>query len=115
MNFYDKVTGNDMNKQQAEFQKRIKKLPQDYQDSWHQLNLKIWNYSNLTGRNIYPILEGLVGLFEESAAEGLPINAVVSEPLDEFVAEITEVEGAKSYRGKLRDQLNKNIAKKLGR
>ncbi|KAF1296144.1 hypothetical protein BAU15_10165 [Enterococcus sp. JM4C] len=115
MNFYDKVTGNDMNKKQAEFQKRIEKLPQDYQDSWLLINQKIWKYSDFTGRNLYPMLEGILGLYEESAAQGIEVNQVVGEPLDAFIAEIATIEGALSHRDKLRQQLNKNIAKKLGR
>ena len=95
MNFYDKITGNDMNKQQKEFQLRIDKLPAGYQDAWRELNQKIWSYSDFSGRNLYPILEGIVGLFEESAAEKLPINSVIGENMTTFISEIAEAAGAK--------------------
>lgn len=52
MNFYDKITGNDMNKQQKEFQLRIDKLPAGYQDAWREHNQKIWSYSDFSGRNL---------------------------------------------------------------
>lgn len=115
MNLYDKVTGNDMNKLQKEYQLRIEKLPTEYQNTWRTLNQEIWKFSDFTGRNLYPILEGIVGLFEESAAEGLSIEAVTGDRIENFISEIAHIEGAKTYRDKLRDQLNKNVKKKVGR
>ena len=112
MNFYDKITGNDMNKQQKEFQLRIDKLPAGYQDAWREHHQKIWSYSDFSGRNLYPILEGIVGLFEESAAEKLPINSVIGENMTTFISEIAEAAGAKNERDKLREHLNQ-VTKKL--
>jgi DNA-binding ferritin-like protein (Dps family) len=113
MNFYDKITGNDMTKQQKEFQLRIEKLPTDYQHAWQAINQSIWTFSDFSGRNLYPILEGILGLFEESVAENLPITAVTGENIEDFISEIARVAGAKDYRDKLRAQLNQTIAKKL--
>ena len=48
MNFYDKITGNDMNKQQKEFQLRIDKLPAGYQDAWREHNQ--YDYLHLRNR-----------------------------------------------------------------
>ena len=112
MNFYDKITGNYMNKQQKEFQLRIDKLPAGYQDAWREHNQKIWSYSDFSGRNLYPIFEGIVGLFEESAAEKLPINSVIGENMTTFISEIAEAAGAKNERDKLREHLNQ-VTKKL--
>lgn len=115
MNFFDKITGNDMKKQDQEFQKKIDQMPVDYQTAWREINQKLWNYTDFSGRNLYPILNGVLGLFEESAQVGLPINAVVGDDLDEFVRDLTQAEGAKDYYGRLHDRLNKRIMKKLGR
>lgn len=115
MNLYDKITGNDMHKLDKEYQLRIEKLPVDYQNAWRTLNQEIWKFSDFSGRNLYPILDGLLGLFEESAAEGLAIEAVTGGNVDAFISEIANIEGGKSYRDKLRDQLNRTIKKKLGR
>lgn len=112
---WDKVTGNDMSKQQKVFKKRVQKLPQDYQNAWQELNRKIWRYSNLTGRNLYPILSGILDLFEESASEKIPVSAVTGDKMDEFIAEIAQVEGAQTTRDRLRQQLNENVKKKLRR
>ena len=54
-------------------------------------------------------------LFEESAAEALPISGVIGENVDDFISEIARIEGAKNYRDKLRKQLNDTVAKKLGK
>lgn len=115
MNLYDKITGNDMTKKQKEFSSRVALLPQDYQSAWQELNQKIWQFSDFSGRNIYPILEGVLGLFEESAAENIPISGVIGKNVDDFISDIARIEGAKNYRDKLRKQLNDTIAKKLGK
>lgn len=68
MNFYDKITGNDMTRALKDFDKRVAKLPQDYQTTWKTIQGKIWKYSDFSGRNLMPILAGILGLLEESAA-----------------------------------------------
>lgn len=113
MNFYDKITGNDMTRQQKEFNERLSVLPTEYQDAWNKINSKIWQYSNLTGRNLMPILDGILNLFEEGFSDGLSIQEIVGDNLDDFVASVTSAEGAKSYRDKLRQQLNSAVAKRL--
>lgn len=115
MNIWDKVTGNDMSKKQREFEKRVQKLPQDYQNVWLNLNQELWKYSDLTGRNLYPILAEVLNLLEESASEEVPVNEVTGDKLNEFIKEIAYVEGAQTTRDRLRQQLNKNVKKKLGR
>ncbi|WP_261806570.1 DUF1048 domain-containing protein [Lapidilactobacillus luobeiensis] len=115
MNFYDKVTGHDMTKLQVAYDQRIAKLPQDYQRVWQELNQKIWQFSDFSGRNLYPVLADVVGLFEESAAEGLTASAVTGSSLNNFITELAHVEGAKDYRDKLRARLNETVAKKLER
>lgn len=113
MNFYDKITGNDMTRQQKEFNERLRLLPTEYQNVWDQINLKIWEYSNLSGRNIMPILDGILGLFEEGFSDGLSIHDIVGNDINEFVESLTSAEGAKNYRDNLRQQLNDSIAKRL--
>lgn len=115
MNFYDKVTGHDLTKLQRAYDQRIAQLPQDYQSVWRQLNQEIWQFTDFSGRNLYPILADVVGLFEESAAEGLAVSAVIGSSLNNFITELAHVEGAKDYRDKLRAQLNQTIAKKLAK
>ena len=115
MNFWDKVTGNDMTREMKTFELRAKKLPVDYQAAWEEINLNIWPYTDLTGRNLMPILDGVLGLLEEAAADGQSVREVLGDDIKGFCSSLAGEEGAKSIRDKWRKQLNNTIAKKLGK
>lgn len=115
MNFWDKITGNDMTKELKTFEARVKKLPDDYQEVWEKINENLWVYSDFTGRNLMPILDGVIGMLEEAAAEGQSVEEVLGEDIKGFCSALVGEEGAKSFRDKWRKQLNNNIAKKLGK
>jgi DNA-binding ferritin-like protein (Dps family) len=113
MNFWEKITGNDMTKEMKLFESRSKKLPADYQAAWEEIKSNLWPYSDFTGRNLMPILDGVLGLLEETAADGQSIQEVLGDDIKGFCSALVGEEGAKSYRDKWREQLNNNIAKKL--
>ncbi|CUX22947.1 DUF1048 domain-containing protein [Clostridium sp. C105KSO13] len=115
MNFWDKITGNDMTKELKAFDSRAKKLPNDYQEAWEKISLNLWPHSDFTGRNLMPILDGVLGLLEEAAADGQSVQEVLGDDIKGFCSALAGEEGANSYRDKWRDQLNNNIAKKLGK
>jgi DNA-binding ferritin-like protein (Dps family) len=115
MNFWDKITGNDLRRDAKAFEARVKKLPADYQAAWEEINTNLWQYSDFTGRNLMPILNGVLGLLEETAADGQSIQEVLGDDIKGFCAALAGEEGAKSYRDKWRAQLNNNIARKLGK
>jgi DNA-binding ferritin-like protein (Dps family) len=115
MNFWEKITGSDMTKQFKIFESRVKKLPADYQAAWEQINVNLWPHSDFTGRNLMPILDGVLGLLEESAADGQSIQEVLGNDIKGFCSALAGEEGAKSLRDKWREQLNNTIAKKLGK
>jgi DNA-binding ferritin-like protein (Dps family) len=115
MNFWEKVTGSDMTKEFKAFEARVKKLPADYQAAWGEIDANLWNYSDFTGRNLMPILDGVLGLLEESAADGQSVQEVLGNDIKGFCAALAGIDGAKTYRDKWREQLNHNVAKKLGR
>ncbi|WP_019155486.1 DUF1048 domain-containing protein [Robertmurraya massiliosenegalensis] len=114
MNFWEKVTGSDMTKEMKNFESRVKKLPSDYQAAWEKIQSNLWSYSDFTGRNLMPILDGVLGLLEETASEGQSVQEALGDDIKGFCSAIVGAEGAKSYRDKWREQLNRNIAKKLG-
>jgi DNA-binding ferritin-like protein (Dps family) len=72
MNFWEKITGSDMTKEMKTFESRAKKLPADYQAAWEKIKANLWPHSDLTGRNLMPIFDGVLGLLEETAADGQP-------------------------------------------
>ncbi len=114
MNFWDQVTGNDMTKEWKTFESRIQKLPADYQAAWEKIKAHLMPHANFTGRNLMPIFEGMLCLFEETAAEGRRVEEVLDNNISDFCSELVGEEGAKSYRDKWRQQLNRHVAKKLG-
>lgn len=115
MNFWDKITGNDMTKELKTFEERIKRLPADYQAAWGEIFTNLMPHSDFTGRNLMPILNGVLGMLEETAADGQSIQEVLGDDIKGFCSALAGEEGAKSYRDKWREQLNSNIAKKLGK
>lgn len=115
MNFWEKITGSDMTKQMKAFESRAEKLPADYRAAWEEIKTHLWPHSDFTGRNLMPILDGVLGLLEESALEGQSIQEVLGDDIRGFCSALAGEEGAQSYRDKWREQLNKNIAKKLGK
>ncbi|MCT8975271.1 DUF1048 domain-containing protein [Clostridium sp. CX1] len=115
MSFWEKITGNDMTKEMKAFEARAKKLPADYQDAWEKINSNLWSHSDFTGRNLMPILDGVLSLLEETAADGQSVQEVLGDDIKGFCLALAGEEGAKSYRDKWRQQLNNNIAKKLGK
>ncbi|MFC5407544.1 DUF1048 domain-containing protein [Cohnella soli] len=115
MNFWEKITGSDMNKEIKAFEARAKKLPADYQAAWEKINTHLWSHANFTGRNLMPILDGVLGLLEVSAADGQSVQEVLGDDIKGFVSALAGEEGAMSVRDKWRKQLNDNIAKKLGK
>jgi DNA-binding ferritin-like protein (Dps family) len=115
MNLWDKITGSDMTVKFKTFEARAKKLPADYQSAWEKIKSNLWPYSYFTARNLMPILDGVLGLLEETAADGQSVQEVLGDDIKGFCLALVGAEGAKSYRDKWREQLNNNIAGKLGR
>jgi DNA-binding ferritin-like protein (Dps family) len=113
MNLWYKITGNDMTKELKNFNSRAKKLPTDYQEAWEKISLNLWPHSDFTGRNLMPILDGVLGLLEESTAEGQGVMEVLGDDIKGFCSALAGEEEAKSYRDKWRKQLNSSITKKL--
>ena len=115
MNIWERITGSDMAKAFSAFESRAKKLPADYQTAWSLIKSNLWSHSDFTGRNLMPILDGVLGLLEETAADGQSVQEVLGDDIKGFCSALVGEEGAKSFRDKWRKQLNNNIAKKLGK
>lgn len=114
MNFWDRITGNDINRDWKVFKSRSNRLPAEYQSAWMQINAELWQRSDFTGRNIMPLLEGVLELFEEASADGRSVQDVLGGDIKGFCAALAGEQGAKTYRDRWRDQLNKSILRKLG-
>lgn len=115
MNFWDTVTGNDLTRQSQAFEARARALPPDYRDTWAQMKSSLFPYADFTGRNLMPILDAALGLLEESAAEGMSTHDVLGDDIPGFCTALAGGEGARTYRDRWREQLNRNVARKLSR
>ncbi|MBU3065344.1 DUF1048 domain-containing protein [Nocardia sp. NEAU-G5] len=115
MNFWETITGSDLTREYKAFDARAAALPDEYRAAWEEIKGHLSPYTDFTGRNLMPILDGVLGLLEETASDGQSVQDALGGDIQGFCAAIAGEEGAKSYRDKWRDQLNKNVAKKLSR
>lgn len=115
MNFWEKITGSDLTREYKAFETRAEELPTDYRAAWDEIKGHLSPYSDFTGRNLMPILDGVLGLLEESAADGQTIYQVVGDDIEGFSAALAGGEGARTYRDRWREQLNRNVARKLAK
>ena len=113
MNLWETITGRDLTREWKAFDARAEALPAEYQAAWEQLKVHLFPYSGFTGRNLTPILDGALGLLEETAADGQSITEVLGDDIEGFCAALAAGEGASDYRERWRRQLNRNVARKL--
>ncbi|MCP3027754.1 DUF1048 domain-containing protein [Halobacillus sp. A5] len=114
MNFFERITGSDMTKEMKAFEERAKLLPAEYQAAWKEIINNLWIHGDFTGRNLMPFIESSLELLEVTAADGQSIEEVLGDDIKGFCSALVGDEGAKTYRDKWRDQLNNNVARKLG-
>jgi len=113
MNFWEKITGSDMTKSLKSYESRAKELPLEYQKAWKEIKMYLWPHSDVAGRNIMSILDGVLGLLEESVADGESVQEVLGDDIRGFCTALVGEDGAKTYRDRWREQLNNAIARKL--
>jgi DNA-binding ferritin-like protein (Dps family) len=114
MNLWETMTGSDLTREWKAFETRAAALPADYQAAWKQIKAHLLPYGDFTGRNLMPIMDNALGLLEETAADGLGISEVLGDDIKGFCAALAGGEGARTYRDRWREQLNRNVARKLG-
>ncbi|MBF6448304.1 MULTISPECIES: DUF1048 domain-containing protein [Nocardia] len=115
MNFWETITGSDLNREYKAFQARAETLPPEYRAAWSEIQAHLSLRSDFTGRDLMPILDSTLGFLEETAAEGQSVHEALGDDIAGFCAAIAGQERAKDYRDKWREQLNRNVARKLGR
>ncbi|MEU0793460.1 DUF1048 domain-containing protein [Amycolatopsis sp. NPDC005961] len=115
MNFWETITGSDLTREYQAFEARAGALPEDYRAAWEQIKAHLFPYGDFTGRNLMPILDGALGLLEETAAEGQSVHDVLGDDIGGFCAALAGGEESRTFRDRWRRQLNRNVARKLGR
>jgi DNA-binding ferritin-like protein (Dps family) len=115
VNFWERITGSDLTRDYKAFEVRASVLPPDYQEAWTQIQAHLMPYSDFTGRGLIPILDGVLGLLEETAADGQSIEDVLGDDIAGFCAGVAGGDRASTYRDRWRAQVNRNVARKLSR
>lgn len=115
MNFWETVTGSDLTREWKAFEVRGHALPDDYRAAWEQVKANLFPYGGFTGRNLMPILDAALGLLEEASADGQSVGEVLGDDIPGFCTALAGGAGARTYRDRWRDQLNRNVARKLAR
>jgi DNA-binding ferritin-like protein (Dps family) len=114
MSFWERVTGSDLTREYTAFEARAATLPPGHRAAWEEITTDLAPYSSFTGRNLMPILDGVLGLLEETAADGQDVHEVLGGDIAAFCSAVAGGDGATSHRDRWREQLNRNVARRLG-
>lgn len=115
MNFWERITGSDLTRDWQAFEARAAALPEDHRRAWKQIVAGLMPHGDVTGRNLTPIIDGVLGLLETTAAEGQSAEEALGNDIPGFCAAVAGGHGAKDLRDRWREQLNRNVAGKLSR
>ncbi|MFE6774539.1 DUF1048 domain-containing protein [Streptomyces sp. NPDC057702] len=113
MNFWETITGSDLTREWKAFEVRAQALPDDHRAAWEQIKVHLMPHGDFTGRNLTPILDAALGLLEETAADGQSAHEVLGDDVRGFCTALAGGKEARTYRDRWREQLNRNVARKL--
>lgn len=111
--FINKIIGDlEGKKEWKAVEARAKALPEEYQVVYNEIKDFVWHggTGSMDPSNMF---KRLVELFEEGVAKGKHVTDVTGNDVAAFVEELSRDE--KTYTDGLREKLNQNIAKKLGK
>ncbi|PRX97879.1 DUF1048 domain-containing protein [Allonocardiopsis opalescens] len=115
MNLWETMSGGDITREWTAFESRAEALPAGHRAAWEEIKSHLSPYSDFTGRKLIPALDGALGLLEETAADGQSVNEVLDDDIADFCAALAGREGVRTHRDRWREQLNRKVARKLGR
>jgi DNA-binding ferritin-like protein (Dps family) len=115
MNFWETITGSDLTREWKVFEARAEALPADYRAAWEQIKGHLFPHGGFTGRDLMPILDAALALLEEASADGQSVDEVFGDDIPGFCTALAGGRGARTYRDRWREQLNRNVARKLSR
>lgn len=115
MNFWERITGSDLTRDWSDFEARAAALPEDYRSAWEQIKSHLMLHGDLSGRNLTPIVDGVLGLLETTAADGQSVDEALGDDIPGFCAALFGDDGRKDFRDRWCEQLNKNVARRLSK
>jgi len=92
---------------------RAKALPEEYDFVYHKIQHYMWKYAAGSGMDMVAVFEGLLGLFEEGAANGKRVLEITGSDVAAFCDEL--LRNTKTYTENWREALNRDITDKLGK
>lgn len=111
--FLNKILGDfEAKKEWKEVQARAKALPEEYRTVYEEVKNFVWQ-GGVGAMDPSNAFKRMVDLFEEGAKDGKHVLDVTGDDVAAFVKSLTN--GEKTYEDELREKLNKDIAKKLGK
>lgn len=84
MNFWEKVMGSDITSAMQSYAERMYGLSEDYAAVWDEIVRCLYAYTDFTGRNILPVLDGLADWLEAAAVDGKSVREVLGEDIESF-------------------------------
>lgn len=111
MNLIEKVVGDFGDKRRwREYQARVKALPEPYRETVEALERYLMHFGMIAkGDVLVAMAEDLVELFEQAAADGTPVRAVVGEDPVEFAEEFLRNYAGGQWIDKERRRLRDSI------
>ena len=94
---------------------RVKALPEEYRFVFEKVQHYMWMHAGGDGMDMLKIQYDLIGLFEEGAAGGREVLDITGQDVAAFCDELLRNSGAKLWTEKWPQDLNRDIAKKLGK
>lgn len=110
-NFIKKMLGD--KKQWRAMEARAAQLPRDYQVMYAEMQSYLWKFSAGSGMTTIAVLNDLLGLFEQGAADGRRALEVTGDDVAAFCDEL--LTHAHTYTQDWRTKLNRDVAEKLQR
>lgn len=92
---------------------RVEALPEDYQYVFKQIQKHMWMFASGSGYDMMKIHYDLIELFETGVADGKQVLQVTGEDVAAFCDEL--MRSASTYTERWRENLNRDILKKLGK
>jgi DNA-binding ferritin-like protein (Dps family) len=107
----EKVTGSfEQKKRYRQYKARTEQLPANYRTAIDALNRYLMYFGGITkGETLVSMLEDLADLFEQSAANGTPIRAIVGKDPVEFVEAFLQNYSEGQWINKERERLINTI------
>ena len=96
-----------------QMQQRAKALPEDYTYVFNKIQHYMWMHAGGSGMDMMANIADLLDLFETGAAEGKRVLEITGEDVAGFCDEL--LRNAKTYTQNWRDDLNRDIMRKVGR